>query len=112
MATSTGSKAKTADGEKVSNQELEAEIARLREEMAKLAEQIGRTRDSSYTAARQAASEGMEHLKAQGEAAMEGVRENARDVEKQLSEAVREKPITSLAIAACVGFLFAALTRR
>lgn len=93
-------------------QDLEAEIAKLREEMAKLAEQISRTSDSSYSTARRAANEGIEQLKVHGEAAMEDLKANARDVEKQLTETVREKPITSLAIAAGVGFLFAVLMRR
>jgi ElaB/YqjD/DUF883 family membrane-anchored ribosome-binding protein len=110
MATSAN-KAKST-GRKNGPQDLEAEIAKLREEMAKLAEQIARTGDTSYSAARRAASEGMEQLKVQGEAAMEDLKANARDVEQQITEAVREKPITSLAIAAGIGFLFAVLMRR
>jgi ElaB/YqjD/DUF883 family membrane-anchored ribosome-binding protein len=110
MATSTN-KSQTSSAKKGS-QDLEAEIAQLREEMARLAEQIARTSDSSYAAARRAANEGLEQMKIQGEAAMEDLKANARDMEQQLTETVREKPITSLAIAACVGFLFAVLMRR
>jgi ElaB/YqjD/DUF883 family membrane-anchored ribosome-binding protein len=110
MATSTN-KSRSSSA-KNGGQDLEAEIAKLREEMAKLAEQISRTGDSSYSAARRAASEGIEQMKVQGEAAMEDLKANARDVEQQLTEAVREKPITSLAIAAGIGFLFAVLMRR
>ena len=36
----------------------------------------------------------------------------AEDIEAQLIAKVREKPVTSLAIAAGVGFLFALLSRR
>ena len=100
MATSA-SKAGPTTKSGATSQDLEAEIAKLREEMAKLAEQMARTRDTSYSAARRAAAEGFEQAKAQ-----------ARDVEEQLTETVREKPITSLAIAAGVGFLFAVLMRR
>ncbi|MFN4272269.1 MAG: YqjD family protein [Aliihoeflea sp.] len=110
MATTTG-KARTGTA-KDEAQDLEAEIAKLRAEMASLAEQISRTRDTSVSAARKAASEGLEQMKVQGEAAMEDLKANARDVEQQLTETVREKPITSLAIAAGVGFLFAVLMRR
>jgi len=110
MATTTG-KARTGAA-KDETQDLEAEIAKLRAEMASLADQIAKTRDSSVSAARKAASEGIEQMKVQGEAAMEDLKANARDVEQQLTETVREKPITSLAIAAGVGFLFAVLMRR
>ena len=111
MATSA-SKAGPTTKSGATSQDLEAEIAKLREEMAKLAEQMARTRDTSYSAARRAAAEGIEQAKAQGEAAMEDFKAQARDVEEQLTETVREKPITSLAIAAGVGFLFAVLMRR
>jgi ElaB/YqjD/DUF883 family membrane-anchored ribosome-binding protein len=43
---------------------------------------------------------------------MATARASAREFEDQLSETVREKPITSLAIAAGIGFLFALFTRR
>ncbi|NMG38153.1 DUF883 family protein [Chelativorans sp. ZYF759] len=111
MATSAG-KAGAPLKNEATQQDLEAEIAKLREEMAKLVDQMAKTRDTSYSAARRAATEGLEQAKAQGEAAMEDIKAQARDVEEQLSETVREKPITSLAIAAGVGFLFAVLMRR
>jgi ElaB/YqjD/DUF883 family membrane-anchored ribosome-binding protein len=92
--------------------DLEADIRQLRADIAKLTEQLAKTGEHSYGTARRAASEGVEHLRAQGEAAIEGLRSNARDVEDQLTATVREKPITSLAIAAGVGFFFALLSRR
>jgi ElaB/YqjD/DUF883 family membrane-anchored ribosome-binding protein len=61
---------------------------------------------------KKAASAGVDQLKAQGEAAYEGLRANAHDLEGQVYAAVREKPATSLAIAAGVGFLLALVTRR
>ncbi|TIR45617.1 MAG: DUF883 family protein, partial [Mesorhizobium sp.] len=66
----------------------------------------------SYGAARRAAAEGVEQLRAHGEAAFESMRGSAQDLEAQLIASVREKPVTSLAIAAGVGFLFALLSRR
>ncbi|MGY3327209.1 ElaB/YqjD/DUF883 family membrane-anchored ribosome-binding protein [Mesorhizobium sp. USDA 4775] len=59
-----------------------------------------------------AATEGVEQLRAQGEAAFDSLRGSAKDIEAQLLANVREKPVTSLAIAAGVGFLFALLARR
>jgi len=40
------------------------------------------------------------------------MREGMRDMERELSGAVREKPLTALAMAAGVGFLLALMTRR
>lgn len=111
MATTAG-KTGAATGNDATPQDLEIEIKKLRAEMAKLAEQIAKTGDTSYSAARRVASEGYEQAKAQGEATINDIKAQARDVEEQLTETVREKPITSLAIAAGVGFLFAVLMRR
>lgn len=92
--------------------DLEADIRQLRADMAKLTEQLATTGEHSYSTARRAAKEGVEQLRAQGEAAMETLRDNARDVEEQVLATVREKPITSLAVAAGIGYLMALLSRR
>lgn len=102
------------DAEKIqrTTSELEADIRQLREDIAKLARQLASTGEHSYGTAKRAASEGVEQLRAQGEAAIHSLKENARDIEDQLARNVREKPVTSLAIAAGVGFIFALLARR
>ena len=99
--------------------ELEAELAQLREDVARLTEQLsrtgeqlGRTGGQTLATARRAASEGAEQLRAKGEEAVDALKSNAGDLERQVTDAVREKPLTSLAIAAGVGFFFALLSRR
>jgi len=113
MAAATGKTAKS-DEEAVQSdaRDLEADIRQLREDIATLRDQIAKTGQHSYGAARRAASEGVDQLRAQGEAAIEGLRSNARDMEDQLAATVREKPITALAIAAGVGYFLALLSRR
>lgn len=96
---------------KATPEDLEAEIARLREDVARLAEQLARTGEHSYSAAMRAASEGAEQIRATGEAAVDALRSNASDIEKQVTDAVREKPITALAIATGIGYLLAVLRR-
>lgn len=91
---------------------LEEDIAQLRKDLAKLAEQVGKTGQHSFETARRAAKEGAEQLKSQGEAAFGDFKTGAENIEAQLTETVREKPMTSLAIAAGVGFLFALISRR
>jgi len=106
----------TAAGKSATNQattaDLEADIEQLKADIQKLTEQLARTGQHGYGAARRAAADGVEQLRAQGEAALDSMRGSAEDIEAQLIAKVREKPVTSLAIAAGVGFLFALLSRR
>ncbi len=108
MAAAAG---KTAN-ESRTNSDLEADIKQLKADIDKLTKQLAKTGEHGYGTARRAATEGVEQLRAQGEAAFDNLRGNARDIEAQMVASVREKPVTSLAIAAGVGFLFALLARR
>ncbi|MGE0500845.1 MAG: YqjD family protein [Rhizobiaceae bacterium] len=110
MATSPRSP-KAASGART-QQDLEADIAQLRDDFSELLKQLQTTSEHSYGTARRAASEGVDQLRVQGEAAIETLRASAGDIEKQLTASVRDKPFTSLAVAAGVGFLFALLARR
>lgn len=92
--------------------QLREDVARLTEQLAKTGEQLGRTGGRTLSAARRAASEGAEQLRVRGEEAVDALKSNAGDIERQVTDAVREKPLTSLAIAAGVGFFFALLSRR
>ncbi|MGB3833164.1 MAG: hypothetical protein WA975_15025 [Mesorhizobium sp.] len=92
--------------------DLEADIKQLKADIEKLTKQLAATGQHGYGTARRAAAEGVEQLRVQGEAAVESLRSNARDLEEQVVASVREKPVTSLAIAAGVGYLFALLSRR
>jgi ElaB/YqjD/DUF883 family membrane-anchored ribosome-binding protein len=112
MATPAAGTGKPQNGTRRSTAELEAQVEILRAEVARLAEQLESSGDISVRAMKKAAAAGMDQLKAQGEAAYDGLRANARDVEGQVYAAVREKPATSLAIAAAVGFLLATMARR
>jgi ElaB/YqjD/DUF883 family membrane-anchored ribosome-binding protein len=91
---------------------LEADIKQLRADLEKLAKQMAATSEHGYGTAKRAAAFGAEPLRAQGEAKLDELRASAKDIEEQIMASVREKPVTSLAIAAGVGFLFALLARR
>ncbi|MDN2582472.1 hypothetical protein [Aquibium sp. ELW1220] len=101
-----------AQSKSASREEFEQQIAILKEEMELLKAQLARSSERSASAARKAAQSGAENLREHGEAALDELRAGARDVEAQLMATVREKPVTSLAMAACVGFLFALIARR
>lgn len=105
--------AKSARPEDVASQpDLEMEIRQLREDVAKLTEQLQILTQHGYGTARRAATEGVEQLRAQSEAALEGLKSSAKDIEEQIVTSVREKPVTALAIAAGVGYFLALLNRR
>lgn len=93
-------------------QALAADIARLREDVARLAAQLQAVGEQSVRGARRAAGEKVEQLRAQGEAVVNDLRGNAEELEEQLVAKVREKPITSLAMAAGIGYLLALVMRR
>lgn len=92
--------------------DLEADIKQLKADLEKLARQMATTGEHGYGTAKRAAAMGAEQLRAQGEAKLEELRASAKDIEEQILATVREKPVTSLAIAAGIGYLFALLARR
>jgi ElaB/YqjD/DUF883 family membrane-anchored ribosome-binding protein len=92
--------------------DLEANVRQLREDISKLTEQLAKTGQHGYGAAKRAAADGVDHLKAQGEAALGTLRTQAHEFEDELTARVKEKPLTSLAIAAGIGYLLAVLSRR
>jgi ElaB/YqjD/DUF883 family membrane-anchored ribosome-binding protein len=111
MATTAGKTAGAARTERDVS-ELESDIQQLRADIEKLTKQLAATGQHGYGTAKRAAAEGVEQLRVQGEAAFDSLRSNARDLEDQVIANVREKPVTSLAIAAGLGFLFAVMSRR
>lgn len=116
MAETQSKATKTGNGTKTMKQQdaddFETQIASLKEELAKVKAQLASSGERSLDAARKAARGGVSQLREQGEAAMDDLRANARDLETQLVNRVREKPVTALAVAAGVGFLFALIASR
>jgi ElaB/YqjD/DUF883 family membrane-anchored ribosome-binding protein len=112
MAAAAKSGGAEPDPKGMPSPDLEADIRQLREDIARLTEQLSKTGSHSYGTARRAAAESVEQLRAQGEAAMDGLKANARDIEEQVLATVREKPVTALAIAAGIGYFLALLSRR
>lgn len=107
----TAPKTKSEDGSDGAP-DLEADVAQIKADLAKLMEQLRKTGEHAYGAGRRAATGGVEQLKAQGEAYYDGFRSSAEDIEAQVVATIREKPLTALAVAAGIGFLFALFARR
>ncbi|MBN9218923.1 MAG: hypothetical protein J0I79_13295, partial [Mesorhizobium sp.] len=69
MATAAGKAANEARA----NSDLEADIRQLKADIDKLTKQLAKTGEHGYGTARRAAAEGVEHLRAQGEAAFDSL---------------------------------------
>lgn len=110
MATTT----KTEKGDETDSvtAPLMNEIAALRAEMGDLAALVtdsGKERATRLgKAAKTAAKDGLE----KGEAKLEDVLQELRDLEDGLMDATRERPVAALGLAALVGFLIGVLFRR
>ncbi|WP_173934118.1 DUF883 family protein [Chelativorans sp. Marseille-P2723] len=96
MATSSAKSADQDSGAAAGarTDDITADIRQLREDIAKLAEDLRRTGTKSVSRARQAA------------------RDSAEEWQDDVSEAVREKPLTALALALGAGWLLGMIMRR
>ncbi|WP_367717363.1 hypothetical protein AB2N04_04585 [Nitratireductor sp. GISD-1A_MAKvit] len=111
MATTTKpARADKNDGVTVSD--LEKDIQQLRADMSSLVDHLKAMGGQSGDAARKAAGERLEQLRGQGEAALNSVKDTTNDLERELARTVRERPISTLALAVGAGFLLAFATRR
>lgn len=112
MATTAAKSARTEKNDEVTTGDLEKDIQQLRSDMAQLISHLKDMGGQSGEAARKAAGERIEQLRGQGEAAFNSVKDSSQELEKELVRTVRERPITSLALAVGAGFLLALATRR
>ena len=85
---------------------------RIREDIATLASSISDAGSALSEDAKYNASAKAIELKQASQDAIRDLRNQLDAVEKQMSGQLRDRPFTTLAIAAGVGFLFAVLTRR
>lgn len=112
MATTAAKTARTQKSDEISGNDLEKDMRQLRADMAQLVGHLKAMGEQSGNSARKAAGEGIDQLREQGEAALQNVKGSAQDMERQLAQTIRERPITSLAVAVGAGFLLALATRR
>lgn len=113
--------AKTADSAKeaaaskaagASAQDIDAEIARLREDIASLARSVQTYGSAKSDEVKARASRAGSDIAAASQDALDQLRQEFEDVERQLTGQIRRHPVQSIGIAAGVGFLLAFLMRR
>lgn len=92
--------------------DIEAELARLREDVSGLAEALKAEAANRADGARQQAFALRDDVRERSERYMRQAQDAASDLEEQLSEKVRAEPIKSVLIAAAAGYVYARLFRR
>jgi ElaB/YqjD/DUF883 family membrane-anchored ribosome-binding protein len=105
---------KTAAGE--ASGDIAADLQALRDDFAKLAEQVGEILGTKGNAAWQKARSSVDDMVAgaqdTGREAVDAVREVSDNFVEAVDESIKTRPYTTLAIAAAIGFFFGAVWRR
>jgi len=96
--------------------DIQADLQALRDDFAKLAEQVGEILGAKGNAAWQKARSSVDDMVAgaqdTGREAVDAVREVSDNFVEAIDESIKTRPYTTLAIVAGLGFLFGATWRR
>ncbi len=112
MATVSSKIRKAVDDATQTNPDLQAQVAALKDDIANIAATLAKIGKNSTREARANAANSFESAKVRGEEVLEDLKSQALDIEDRLTETIRDKPLTSIAVAAGVGFLLALISRR
>jgi ElaB/YqjD/DUF883 family membrane-anchored ribosome-binding protein len=105
------SRARRAAVNRTREENLEAQVSRLQEDLKKIADTLTRMGESKVEEVQGAARREVRHFVANGQQAIEGMQDEFTHVERQLKDTIRQKPLTAVAGAVAVGFVLALLTR-
>ncbi|MFS2325200.1 DNA gyrase subunit B [Brucella sp. H1_1004] len=92
--------------------DLQAQVEQLKEDIAAIAATLTNLGSQTVRDAKRTAKETYKSAYIQSEDVVGDLKNKAQDVEVQLTETVRARPIASLATAVGVGYLLALLSRR
>lgn len=95
-----------------SENDLQAQIAELREEIKKITSTVGAIGAERFNKAKTKAEAFYGSARQQGEDALNSTKEKIGDAKDNIAQCVREKPVESLAVAALLGAVLALIWRR
>ncbi|MDR6433970.1 DNA gyrase subunit B [Brucella pseudogrignonensis] len=93
-------------------EDLQAQVEQLKEDIAAIAATLTNLGSQTVRDAKRTAKDTYRSAYVQGEDVVDDLKNKAQDVEAQLTETIRARPIASLATAVGVGYLLALLSRR
>lgn len=92
-------------------QELEAQVSQLQDDLKAISDTLAKLTGEKVGEAKALAKTEIQHLQDKGQQMLGDAQDQAIEVEKQLKDTIREKPLTAVAAAAGIGFVLALLTR-
>lgn len=104
--------AKEANTANEDSKNLEQQIEDLRKEISGIAASLNTIGSRKFANARMGAERMFENVSNSGENLKHEVREKLQNAQDNISTCIRDKPLTSLAVAAGIGFVLAQLLRR
>lgn len=91
--------------------DLEAQVQQLQDDIKNIASTLAGLAEQKVDEAQSVAKREFKHLKAQGKSAVEDAQDEFGQIEKQIKDTIREKPLTAVAGAIALGFLLAVVSR-
>jgi ElaB/YqjD/DUF883 family membrane-anchored ribosome-binding protein len=91
--------------------DLEAQITQLQADLKGIASTLAGFAESKVEEAQGMAKRELKNLKTQGQNAVEDVQDEFGQIERQLKDTIREKPLTAVAGAIALGFILAVVSR-
>lgn len=104
-------KASSTATAKSREQELESQVAQLQSDLKAVGETLRKLTGEKATEVKDIAETEFRQLKRRGKHMVEEAQDQAGEYEQQLKDVIRDKPLTAVAAAAGIGFVFALLTR-
>jgi ElaB/YqjD/DUF883 family membrane-anchored ribosome-binding protein len=108
---SSGPSTARSSASRSKDESLEDQIARLQDDLKSIAASIATIAEDKISDARGMAKREASHLVSSGQHAVDGVTDEFGHMEKQIKDAIREKPLTAVAGAIALGFLLAMISR-
>ena len=108
----TSNGAPRAAASRAKEKHLEDQIAQLQDDLKGIAATLARLSSDKVNEVKDVAKSEARHLQRQGQNVIEDVQDQAGELERQLKDTIREKPLTAVASAVGIGFILALLSRR
>jgi ElaB/YqjD/DUF883 family membrane-anchored ribosome-binding protein len=110
-AAANGTRTPARRARRTRDEQLEDQIAKLQTDLKTIAGTIAALADDKVSEARGVAKSEIKNLVRQGQNAVDEVQDEFGQMEKQIKDTIREKPLTAVAGAIAIGFVLALVTR-